>query len=138
MPDGRSWTYINEPSIVATGVDIISTRALTGALPLLASEQDVTFLAPAHVPFYSHMSGTSMATPHVAGIVALMLEANPHLTPAQVKDILKRTATNMTSRLSWEAGAGHVNAYAAVAEASACAPVGRNGQRAADFTPTQR
>jgi serine protease AprX len=61
------------------------------------------------------MSGTSMATPHVAGIVALMLEANPNLTPAQVKDILKRTATNMTGRIAWEAGAGHVNVYEAIA-----------------------
>lgn len=119
MADGRTWTYVNEPTIVATGVDIVSTRDTLGTLPLLAAEFDAEFLAPAHLPFYTHMSGTSMATPHVAGIVALMLEANPHLTPAQVKDIIRRTATNMTSRLSWEAGAGHVNAYAAVAESAA-------------------
>jgi len=117
MPDGKQWTYINEPTIVATGVDIVSTRANSGSLHLLSAQKDAT-LAPAHQPFYSHMSGTSMATPHVSGIVALMLEANPHLTPAQVKGILERTATNMTGRLPWEAGSGHVNAYAAVAEAA--------------------
>lgn len=118
MPDGKSWTYFNEPTIVATGVDIVSTRTLTGTLPALAAEQDQANLDPAHLPFYSHMSGTSMATPHVAGVVALILEANPNLTPAQVKDVLERTAANMTGRLPWEAGAGHINAYAAVAEAA--------------------
>ena len=118
MPDGRQWTHLNEPTIVATGVDIISTRDLAGALPATAAEQDQANLAPAHLPFYTHMSGTSMATPHVAGIVALMLEANPHLTAGQVKDIIERTATNMTGRIYWEAGAGHINAYAAVAEAA--------------------
>lgn len=115
MPDGRQWTYYNEPTIVAPGVDIISTRALSGALPLLASEQDAAMIEPALLPYYTVMSGTSMATPHVAGIIALMLEANPELTPSQVRDIIERTATNMTGRLEWEAGAGHVNAYAAVA-----------------------
>lgn len=118
MPDGTEWTYFNEPTIVAPGVDIVSTRTLTGALPPLEAQHDAETLDPAHLPFYTHMSGTSMATPHVAGITALMFEANPDLTPAQVKDILERTATNMTSRLAWEAGAGHVNAYAAVAEAA--------------------
>ncbi len=117
MPDGKSWTYINEPTIVAPGVKIVSTRTATGGLHLLAYADDAT-LAPAHQPFYSHMSGTSMATPVVSGIVALMLEANPHLTPSQVKGILERTATNMTGRLPWEAGAGHINAYTAVAEAA--------------------
>ncbi len=117
MPDGKEWTYFNEPTIVATGVDIISTRALSGALPPLAAEQDAAALAPAHLPYYTHSSGTSMATPHVSGILALMFEANPDLTPAQAKAILEDTATNMTGRLAWEAGAGHVNAYAAVAAA---------------------
>jgi serine protease AprX len=44
-----------------------------------------------------------------------MLEANPNLTPAQVKDIVEKTATNMTGREPWEVGAGHINAYDAVA-----------------------
>jgi serine protease AprX len=118
MPDGSAWTYYNEPTVVAPGVDIVSTRALTGALPPLEAQHDAETLAPAHLPFYTHMSGTSMATPHVAGVVALMLEANPDLTPSQVKDILERSATNMSGRLEWEAGSGHVNAHAALAEAA--------------------
>ncbi|QSX80023.1 S8 family serine peptidase [Lysobacter solisilvae] len=118
MPDGKAWTYINEPSVVAPGVDIISTRDPLGALPPLEAQHDAETLAPEHLPFYTHMSGTSMATPHVAGVIALLLEANPHLTPGQVKDLLVRTATNMSGRLPWEAGAGHINAYAALAEAA--------------------
>lgn len=118
MPDGKQWTYINQPTIVAPGVDIISTRDSTGTLPALAAQQDAAVIPAADLPFYTIMSGTSMATPHVAGIVALMLEANPNLTPAQVRDIIQRTATNMTGRLAWEAGAGHINAYTAVAEAA--------------------
>jgi serine protease AprX len=64
------------------------------------------------------MSGTSMATPHVAGIVALLFEANPSLTPLEVKDILSASADPMPGRSSFEVGAGHVDAYEAVAIAS--------------------
>jgi serine protease AprX len=117
MPDGKSWTYFNEPTIVATGVDIVSTRDSTGVLPPLEAQHDAETLAPAHLPFYTHMSGTSMATPHTAGIVALMFEANPNLTPVKVKEILEKTAANMGGRDTWEVGSGHVNAYAAVAMA---------------------
>ena len=117
MPDGKQWTYYNEPTITATGVDVVSTRDSTGTLPALEAEGDANTLNPAYLPFYTHMSGTSMATPHVAGILALMFEANPNLTPAQAKDIIEKTASNMTGRESWEVGAGHINAYDAVAMA---------------------
>ncbi|MGK7955376.1 MAG: S8 family peptidase, partial [Crocosphaera sp.] len=43
---------------------------------------------------YDSYSGTSMAAPHVAGVVALMLEANPNLTDAQVRQIVTGTAQN--------------------------------------------
>ena len=115
MPDGKSWTYFNQPTIVAPGVDIVSTRAPSGALPPLAAQHDAATLPAAYLPFYTHMSGTSMATPHTAGIIALMLEANPNLTPMKIKSILEQTASNMTGRETWEVGSGHVNAYDAVA-----------------------
>jgi serine protease AprX len=60
------------------------------------------------------MSGTSMATPQVAGICALLLSAKPTLTPAQVKAALTSTATAMPGYGPHQVGAGYVNAYAAI------------------------
>ncbi|MBC8152306.1 MAG: S8 family serine peptidase, partial [Bacteroidetes bacterium] len=91
----------------------VSTRAIS-PLMATAAQADVAVIEPAFLPFYTIKSGTSMSTPHVAGIVALMLEAKPSLSPAQVKEIIQKTATNMPNRESWEVGAGYVNAYAAV------------------------
>jgi serine protease AprX len=116
MPDGSSWTYKNEVTIVAPGVDIISTRAKTNVASNGGAD-DVGVIENEYLPFYTRISGTSMAAPHVAGIIALMWEANPNLTPLQIKAILQETATNMPGYQSWEVGAGHVNAYAAVAGA---------------------
>jgi len=111
--DGETWTYKNEPVIVAPGVDVVSTRAI-GPVSSLGAQMDAELLQPGEVPFYTHMSGTSMATPHLAGVVALLLEAKPTLNPAQVKELLQKTATNMPGRESWEVGSGYVNAFAAV------------------------
>ncbi|TVP63603.1 MAG: peptidase S8 [Nodularia sp. (in: Bacteria)] len=49
---------------------------------------------------YAKYNGTSMATPHVAGVVALMLSANPNLTDAQIRQILIETAGNSTPAAS--------------------------------------
>jgi serine protease AprX len=46
-------------------------------------------------------SGTSAACPQVAGVVALLLQKDPNLTPAEVKDILKQSATDVTAGHSY-------------------------------------
>ena len=73
--------------------------------------------------------GTSMATPFVAGVAALMLDADPTLAPGQIKTILMDTAQDRSpngpdgiSAQDHEWGAGVVDGYAAVAEASGLAP----------------
>ncbi|MDN3017753.1 S8 family serine peptidase [Paenibacillus sp. BSR1-1] len=111
--DGRTWTWKDEPSITAPGVDIISTRAV-GPVSSLAATDDTAMIEPAYLPYYTVMSGTSMATPHVAGIAALLLEAKPTLTPDEIKKVLQDTATNMPGYETWEVGSGYVNAYAAL------------------------
>jgi serine protease AprX len=111
--DGKTWAWKDEPSVTAPGVDIISTRVLA-PVSSLAVTSDAELIEPAYLPFYTSMSGTSMATPHVAGIVALLLEADPALSPDEIKKVLQDSATNMPGYESWEVGTGYVNAYAAL------------------------
>lgn len=68
-------------------------------------------------PHYQHVDGTSMAAPIVSGVVAQMLEANPSLTPAQVKEILMVTADPLNDAPAERQGAGAINAGRAVAAA---------------------
>ncbi len=114
--DGTTYNWYDRPSVTAPGVAIISARAISPT-GVLGTDADIATIEPALIPFYTTLDGTSMAAPHVAGIVALMLDANPALTPGQVKDILQKTAANIPARQSWEVGAGYVNAYAAVDKA---------------------
>lgn len=63
---------------------------------------------------YTEFPGTSMATPHVAGVVALMKATNPKLTSTQIKALLKQTAQPMGPNDKNQYGSGLVNAEAAV------------------------
>lgn len=66
---------------------------------------------------YSSFNGTSMATPHVSGVVALMKAVNPKLSPQQVKRILEETAKALGPNPQNEFGHGLVQADLAVASA---------------------
>ncbi len=91
---------------------IVSTRSKSNVFA--NGLTDDAELSPNYLPYYTQISGTSMATPHIAGVVALMLDADPTLTPDEIKQILIDTASRMPGREEWEVGAGYVNAYAAV------------------------
>ncbi|MEP7245980.1 MAG: S8 family peptidase [Gammaproteobacteria bacterium] len=67
---------------------------------------------------YAYYQGTSMATPHVSAVAALMLSVNPALTPAQVETTLRNTTRAFPGTCS-QCGTGIVNARAAVVAASA-------------------
>ena len=86
--------YMVKPDLVAPGVGIISTKKSGG---------------------YTSMSGTSMATPHVAGAAALILQAKPELksNPDKVKNILKESATDLNCDVNSQ-GSGRVDVLKAV------------------------
>ena len=106
------------PDITAPGVHIVSTRASTGTvLNGLDLNHDARICAIdlLNQPFYTCASGTSMASPHIAGVVALMQEAaGGTLSPTQVLNALTSTARPLPGYATWEVGAGFVDAYAAV------------------------
>ena len=89
--DGRP-----KPDVMAPGMSVMAAKAGT-------------------VSDYRSISGTSMAAPFVAGVAALMLEANPGLTPVDIKTILACTAQDYhVPGADNEVGAGAVDGYAAV------------------------
>ena len=106
-----------KPDISAPGVAVISS---------MSSFTDNVFTSNASVDFngrtyhFAKLSGTSMSAPMVAGVAALILDANPYLSARQVKEIIMETARqdNITGVIpsggSAKWGAGRVNAYAAV------------------------
>jgi serine protease AprX len=63
---------------------------------------------------YRVLSATSMAAPHIAGVAALLLEANPRLTPDAVREVLRRTARPIAGCQPYACGNGLVDARAAV------------------------
>lgn len=100
---------IYHPTITAPGVAIVSTKA--NATPLGQAGQ-CTGLSTSETVWYACMDGTSMATPHVAGACALLLEANPALTPDAIKSTIVATATPMAGYGRHQVGAGFLNVLA--------------------------
>ncbi|MCX4967729.1 S8 family serine peptidase [Streptomyces sp. NBC_00654] len=87
-----------KPDLSAPGVDILAARS-----------QLVSGSGP-----YTSMSGTSMATPHVAGVAALLAEKHPDWSGQQLKDGLMSTSEQIGGT-SYEVGAGRVDVPSAIA-----------------------
>lgn len=88
------------PDVVAPGTSIMSTNYSFGATN----------------SGYTTASGTALSAAHVAGVIALMLEANPQLTPANIDRILETTATKCEGDVKKNNyyGAGRIDAYEAI------------------------
>lgn len=107
-----------KPEVSAPGLNIISAGS-SFASQEIPSIHTIPFEARDY--YLTSLSGTSMSAPMVSGVAALILEANPNLSSAQVKEILTETAyqdnytTSNIPNNSW--GWGKVSAYEAVKRA---------------------
>ena len=113
---------LQHPDVTAPGVRIVSARSYLGVVPPLGITSDLNAcnIGFQNLDDFTCMSGTSMAAPHIAGVVALMQEAaNGKLTPDQVASLLTSTARPLPGYALWEQGTGYADAYAAVQGAKA-------------------
>jgi serine protease AprX len=76
---------VEKPDVLAPGVNIVSLRSPNSIIDRNEPENRVG-------SGYFSLSGTSMATPICAGVIALILQSNPSLTPNEVKVLLKEGA----------------------------------------------
>jgi serine protease AprX len=108
-----AFDYEAKPDIVAPGVGTVSLSDPGGLMYLTKPTALLGGILGGPLPYLS-LSGTSMASPVVAGSVALMLQANPSLTPNLVKGILEYTAQVYPGYDALTQGAGFLNTKGAV------------------------
>lgn len=101
-PDG-----LTKPDFLAPGKNIVSTKARGSYLDMVSEKGNVN-------EWYMSLSGTSMATPICAGIIAQLLQAHPELTPQEVKQALYTSCTKITSVDANVQGEGCINALDAI------------------------
>jgi Subtilase family len=111
-----------DPSVIAVTATDASDAVFSGANRgkyIAVAAPGVDILVPAPDAGYQLTTGTSVAAAEVSGVVALLIERNPRLTPKDVRRILMRTAKRLGPRGSErEYGAGLVNALGAVTAAA--------------------
>ncbi|MEI7579601.1 MAG: S8 family serine peptidase [bacterium] len=100
-----------KPDVVAPGTKICATRAKSYVLPT-----NFTHTACDAAGQYFLLTGTSMSTPHIVGVVALMKQIQTGLNTEQIKSILKSSSQDLGLPPN-DQGAGRVNALAAVSAA---------------------
>ncbi len=76
------YNFLLKPDVTAPGTNVLSS----------VFSLDTSSGSPAYTPFYAFFQGTSMATPHVTGSVALLLAQHPSWSPAEVKSAIVNTA----------------------------------------------
>lgn len=112
---GPTWIDFGaKPDLVAPGVGIESLSDPNSALYSELPDYLLDGSHPMRYKPYLSLSGTSMAAPVVSGTIALMLEANPTLTPNAVKAILEFTAQARSGESPLAEGAGMLNALGAI------------------------
>ncbi len=100
---GKAGDQSTYPDISAPGENITSSCRLY--LPICSTGLDPqNGPGPTDIGTFNTISGTSMAAPHIAGIVAQLFQANPSATAAQVENALKTTAYKFTNGAPYEAG----------------------------------
>jgi serine protease AprX len=106
--------YSAKPDLVAPGVGTESLSSPNSYLYNSRSQYLLSGTVPTPWLPYLSLSGTSQATPVVSGTIALMLQANPALTPNAVKAILQYTAQPYSGYDALTQGAGFLNAKGAI------------------------
>ena len=104
--------YDAKPDLVAPGTGTVSMAAAGSTF--MATKAQFLVNGRNGLPVYLSLSGTSMAAPVVSGTVALMLQANPNLTPNLIKAILQYTATRYPGYSALRQGTGFLNTAGAV------------------------
>lgn len=98
--------YDIKPEVTAPGVSILSTVP-----SYIQNKENQSDYSNA----YQRLSGTSMASPQVAGIAALLLQSNPDYTPSEIKSVLMNTSDPLKNQYSvYEVGAGRVDPMQAI------------------------
>ena len=110
----RVYDNLIKPDLVAPGNKIISAQAFGSDLVERYPQLDANRFEWLTHHYVMYMSGSSVAAPAVSGAAALLLEANPSLTPSLVKAILMYSAQPLKGYNLLEQGAGQLNIDGAI------------------------